>query len=207
MVLQYACEFTLDPTGMYRGPATYHVGAPRDGIPRDSDDAATDTIPDNLESAIADTTETRRFGMQEGYHYYQDCKTRERNKGLYTADQNVRRHDARGTRQNPNGNRNGLECPEEVGSPQLHSLQGKFPHFCLCPAMLQRDYYPYWHPTPWIDIAVLSDHASDDSADAPADAGARCQYYNDWSQVCSAPLATIGHPNYPFHCWGFHVPE
>ena len=56
--------------------------------------------------------------------------------GLFTADQNVNRQDSTGTRQNPNGNRNGYECPEE------------------------RDYYPYWHPTEWKDIAIMADNVT-----------------------------------------------
>jgi hypothetical protein len=103
-----------------------HIAAPRDGVPRDSNDAATDTIPDAEASAISSTIETRRFGMQESYDYYQLCKSTARNRGLYTADQILQRNDQRATRTNPNGDRRGFECPEE------------------------RDYYPWWHPSPWI---------------------------------------------------------
>ena len=89
--------------------------------------------------------------LHESFEWYDKCYVRERNKGLFTADQKLRTNNGLGyssaiyTRQNPNGNRRGYECPEE------------------------RDYYPYWHPTDWVDIAILAENNS------------LCSYYQEES--------------------------
>lgn len=90
-------------------------------------------------------------GLHESWEHYDECYRRERNRGLFTADQNLRNNafgysSAVYTRQNPNNNRRGYECPEE------------------------RDHYPYWHPSPWVDIAVLTDRLD------------RCAFYQSESQ-------------------------
>ncbi|GFR88754.1 protein DD3-3-like [Elysia marginata] len=81
------------------------------------------------------------LGLHESWDWYNKCYLRERNNGLFTADQKLRKNrlgysSAIYTRQNNAGTRRGYECPEE------------------------RDYYPYWHPNPWIDVAVMVDSLS-----------------------------------------------
>lgn len=98
------------------------------------DGASIKTIPfDNNQCANFNCNTDKEYGMNENYQHYLSCKTRERNKGLFTADQNLNnRNRAINTRQNPNGQRYAYECPEE------------------------KDYYPYWQSSPWKDIVVMT---------------------------------------------------
>jgi len=70
-------------------------------------------------------------GRHESEEYYVFAKNRERNKGLFTADQKLQGNDQTKTRQNPGGTRRGLEVPEE------------------------RDYFPYWQPSIWRPVAIM----------------------------------------------------
>jgi hypothetical protein len=150
-----------------------------DPLARVRDGVTTDTIPDDAtQAASAQADGTLTYGMHESYQYYQDCKTRDRNMGLFIADREDQgglteaRASAIYTRQNNNGNRNGFECAEE------------------------RDYYPYWHPSPWKDLAILS-HNKD-----------WCDFYKAESQnvkskgYCQDPAApgVQAQPNNPTAC-------
>lgn len=152
IVIQVACEDTLtDDCGT--GATGNAQCGPRDGTPVNNNSPgdnlngqATNRIPNN-----PDSQDDYRYGRHETYRYYEKCLNRERNKGLFIADQDVNGNSADYTRQNPNGdnngnNANGLECPEES------------------------EYCPYWHPTPWKDVAVLTSDLS------------RCAMYQTESQ-------------------------
>jgi len=87
------------------------------------------------------------YGQHEPYIFYRKCAARSRNQGLFSADQgNLDGQAATFTRQDNAGDAHGFECAEE------------------------RDYYPYWHPTPWKDIAIFTSNP------------ARCSYFQAHSQ-------------------------
>eukprot|EP00762_Andalucia_godoyi_P003640 ANDGO_00644.mRNA.1 Protein DD3-3 len=119
---------------------------------------------------------TNGAGIQEPTAWYTKCQTRSRNRGLWIADQNVG-NAAQNTRQNPGGLRSGNECPEE------------------------RDHYPYWHPTTWRDIAVLTSEPEK-----------RCAYYRAQSfnnvarEECECPTwASTGcQTTAQRTCWTFN---
>lgn len=95
------------------------------------DGTTTQRIPENPANCRNFNCDTDvKFGRHESYEFYQTCQQTERNKGLFLASQQPNRGDATRTRQNPGGTRRGYECPEE------------------------RDYYPYWNPSPWVDLAI-----------------------------------------------------
>jgi len=109
------------------------------------DGTTTTTIPDDADEdgvTSMDANGDYTYGMHESFQSWQNCATRERDMGLFIADREdegnltPNRASAAFTRQNNDGTRYGFECAEE------------------------RDYYPYWHPTQWRDIAILTQDES-----------------------------------------------
>jgi len=122
------------------------------GVPGNANGAGEGPLRDGTDNGTPDPNNPDAdTGLHEPASFYAACAARDRNKGLYTADQNMNNNQgAQATRQNPNGNRSGQECPEE------------------------RDYYPYWHPSPWKDLAIMTNNL------------ALCQTYQQESQNVKA---------------------
>jgi plastocyanin len=133
LVLQYTCDTETKSEGQKDQEVYLHNGG----------NTGTPDATGNYNDAAGQKTnnDNNQRGRHENEYAYALCQTRERNKGLFTADRNLQGDSAIYTRQNNNGGRSGLECPEE------------------------RDYYPYWTPTPWRDIAYLTTAIGDQNVD------------------------------------------
>ena len=136
IIIQYGCN-------MRNGNPTSNIG-----------NTCTQTMPDNNINLNINNT---IYGYHESYDSYQECKLRKRNINLFTGDQKLRGLTSIYTRQNPNGQRYGFECPEE------------------------RDYYPYWNKSEWIDIGVMTSETS------------RCDFYRNNSRNKNLLCTGINH--------------
>lgn len=98
--------------------------------------------PNNIRQARQTFNNNNNNGnfRAESEESYAFAKQFNRNKGLFTADQNLQGDDSTKTRQNPGGTRSGLETPEE------------------------RDYFPYWKPTIWRPLAIMTNNVAECTA-------------------------------------------
>jgi hypothetical protein len=116
----------------------------------------------NSDTCKCSTRKRKTYGYNEPENWYHMCRIRQRNRGLFIADQNPNSNNgAQNTRQEPNSARYGFECTEE------------------------RDYWPYWHPTPWKDIVVFTSNTS------------LCDSYTSNSQNVASKCMCVGNPADP----------
>eukprot|EP00485_Elphidium_margaritaceum_P001828 CAMPEP_0202695168 /NCGR_PEP_ID=MMETSP1385-20130828/8826_1 /ASSEMBLY_ACC=CAM_ASM_000861 /TAXON_ID=933848 /ORGANISM="Elphidium margaritaceum" /LENGTH=741 /DNA_ID=CAMNT_0049351143 /DNA_START=90 /DNA_END=2315 /DNA_ORIENTATION=+ len=108
-------------------------------------------------------------GRHESEEYYHLCETRRQNTGLFHADQDLAGATQKYTRQNNAGTRRGLECPEE------------------------RDYYPWWNPSPWHDIAIITpdvEYCRQHQAPESQNVKAKCSCSNPGASLASGTASS-----------------
>lgn len=155
LTIEWTAQHGCGNSKLYCNMVIQYMCTKNDADPmiRIRDGTTTNTIPDTPDGPTAtDANGDLLYGMHESYDSYQACKKRQRNMGLWISDRESEggltagRSSSIYTRQNNNGDRHGYECPEE------------------------RDYYPYWAPSEWKDIAILTHDKS------------WCSYYQKHSQ-------------------------
>merc|ERR1719373_144470 len=161
MVLEYTCDTHPQDVNMVNNNAPANNAVPDDGNQRaewsDVDvrryntftglrvqlkngaNTGTPDDPNNIGDirGTFQNNNNANEGRHESEEYYAFAKQRDRNKGLFTADQKLQGDDSTKTRQNPGGTRRGLEVPEE------------------------RDYFPYWRPSIWRPVAIMHNYVEE----------------------------------------------
>jgi hypothetical protein len=159
IVLQYACEDTMPMLG--DGTVTTKPGG--------NQNQNNDLEDEKYQSYPSSKRVTDRYGQHESYDFYMRARGRKRNMGLYVANQlnpnDNNKKTAVFTRQRNNGGNNnngrfGFEVPEE------------------------RDYFPYWHWSPWRDLMVQTTETT------------RCPYYQEESQNVAPKGECVTEPPY-----------
>lgn len=163
LTLEWYSQHSCGPYGTTGCEIIWQYSCNDDAVTGYKDGTSNDPTGDNGGNTCTDEVTTANeaqtnVGRHESANYFTDCNARNRNANLFAAAETVTdTAGAQATRQNPGGNTSGFECQEE------------------------RDYYPYWHPTPFVDIAVLTTNTS------------RCDYYQAQSEnilgrfYCTAP--------------------
>ena len=112
IIIQYMCEDTSP--GIRDGTTRATIGGGHNengGNTQNNAAGLNERVFPSKEKA-----DDEKYGQHESFEYYNQCRTRERNKGLFTADKlqsTTRQQTAIYTRQGNNGERYGFECPEE----------------------------------------------------------------------------------------------
>jgi len=99
IILQYMCETTDNTANPATDKAMHYIVA---GI---HDGTATTTPTEPQTITDVPNANNAQNGRHEPESFYYECKRRNRNNGLFTADQRLAGNSAIFTRQNPNGNR------------------------------------------------------------------------------------------------------
>jgi len=130
-VIQFGCDTSDTFSGNFNSKPYKGLGIRMNIVNGGNTNTPGDTADvDNIAQTYNNNNQANR-GRHESEEFYAMCRNRDRNQGLFLADQKLKGNAQKYTRQNPNGNRNGLECPEE------------------------RDYYPWTSPSPFRDVAWL----------------------------------------------------
>lgn len=136
LILQYMCQSQPDGSASVIPAAPLMMGSESLLNGGNTGAATKPTTLAQVATTTAANTAARR-GRHESEMYYYECSKRSRNLNLFTGSLGATMSKyATATRQNPTGATGGMECNEE------------------------RDYYPYWSPSPWKDMAILTDHST-----------------------------------------------